>query len=57
MLKLERTPIRLPLDAAGKPMIVQWPLHAVQKLFITAVFLPLVLLGVGLLAYERGSTF
>ncbi|HEY0431985.1 MAG TPA: glycosyltransferase family 39 protein, partial [Pyrinomonadaceae bacterium] len=53
MLKLERTPLRLPLNASSKPVLLQWPLRAVQKLFITAIFLPLVLLGAGLLIYER----
>jgi 4-amino-4-deoxy-L-arabinose transferase-like glycosyltransferase len=53
MLKLERTPLRLPLNDSSKPMIIQWPLHAIQKLFMTAIFLPLVLLGAGLLVYQR----
>lgn len=53
MLKLERTPLRLPLNASSKPILLQRPLWAVQKLFITAIFLPLVLLGAGLLVYER----
>src|SRR4030095_12437242 len=53
MLRLERTPLRLPLNSSSRPGLLQWPLHATQKLFITAVFLPLVLLGAGLLIYER----
>ncbi len=53
MLRLERTPLRLPQNASSTPVIIHWPLHAIQKLFITAVFLPLVLLGAGLLVYQR----
>ena len=54
MLKLERTPLRLqPTSAASWPRLFQWPLRFVQKLFITAIFLPLTLLGTYLLGYER----
>jgi len=50
MLRLERTPLRLSSPNAG---LIGRPLRLVQKLFITAIFLPLVLLGAGLLAYRR----
>jgi 4-amino-4-deoxy-L-arabinose transferase-like glycosyltransferase len=54
MLKLERTPLRLqPTDAASWQRLFQWPLRFVQKLFITAIFLPLTLLGAFLLGYQR----
>jgi 4-amino-4-deoxy-L-arabinose transferase-like glycosyltransferase len=53
MLRLERTPLRLPLDRSTKPARLQWPLRAVQNLFITAIFLPLVLIGAGILVYRR----
>jgi 4-amino-4-deoxy-L-arabinose transferase-like glycosyltransferase len=51
MLRLERTPLRLP--STTPPTLLQWPLRIVQKLFITAIFLPLVLLGAGILIYRR----
>ena len=54
MLKLERTQLRLqPTSAASWPRLFQWPLRFVQKLFITAIFLPLTLLGAYLLGYQR----
>jgi len=51
MLRLERTPLRL--AATGFSPLLQWPLLVVQKLFITALFLPLTLLGAGILVYRR----
>lgn len=54
MLRLERTPLRLaPTNSGTWQSLVQWPLRAVQKNFITAVFLPLVLIGAGILVYRR----
>jgi 4-amino-4-deoxy-L-arabinose transferase-like glycosyltransferase len=54
MLKLERTPLRLQATSgASWPRLFQWPLRFVQKLFITAIFLPLTLLGAYLLGYQR----
>jgi hypothetical protein len=53
MLRLERTPLRQAATGAGVGQLFQWPLRAIQKLFMTAVFLPLVLIGVGLLVYQR----
>jgi 4-amino-4-deoxy-L-arabinose transferase-like glycosyltransferase len=54
MLRLERTPLRLQSTASGNSAgLLQWPLRLVQKLFITAIFLPLVLLGAGILIYQR----
>jgi hypothetical protein len=50
MLRLERTPLRLSTPNAG---LIGRALRLVQKLFITAIFLPLVLLGAALLAYRR----
>ena len=50
MLRLERTPLRL---STSNPGFFQTPLRLVQKLFITAIFLPLVLAGVGILIYRR----
>lgn len=50
MLRLERTPLRLKSPDAG---LLQTPLRVVQKLFITAIFLPLVLCGVAILIYRR----
>lgn len=52
MLRLERTPLRLVATNAPLP-VLQWPLRSVQRCFLTAVFLPLTLLGVGILAYQR----
>jgi 4-amino-4-deoxy-L-arabinose transferase-like glycosyltransferase len=54
MLRLERTPLRLqPTNAVSWQGLSQWPLSFVQKLFITAIFLPLTLLGAFLLCYQR----
>jgi hypothetical protein len=53
MLRLERTPLRLSAGSAGPPGIIRWPLRALQKLFITALFLPLTLIGAGILVYHR----
>ncbi|HBB89261.1 MAG TPA: hypothetical protein DC047_16780 [Blastocatellia bacterium] len=54
MLRLERTPLRLAATGSGTwQSLVQWPLRAVQKIFITAIFLPLVLIGGGILVYQR----
>ena len=54
MLRLERTPLRLqPTNAVSWQRLFQWPLRFVQKLFITAIFLPLTLLGACLLGYQR----
>jgi 4-amino-4-deoxy-L-arabinose transferase-like glycosyltransferase len=50
MLRLERTPLRLRSPNAG---LIGRALRLVQKLFITAIFLPLVLVGAALLAYRR----
>jgi 4-amino-4-deoxy-L-arabinose transferase-like glycosyltransferase len=54
MLRLERTPLRLAATNSGTwPSLIQWPLRAAQKIFITAIFLPLVLIGAGILVYQR----
>jgi hypothetical protein len=54
MLRLERTPLRLSTTNSGdRQRLFQRPLLAIQKLFITAVFLPLVLIGTGMLVYKR----
>lgn len=53
MLRLERTPLRLSGTDSGAWQLLQWPLRLVQRLFTTAIFLPLVLLGAGLLVYAR----
>jgi 4-amino-4-deoxy-L-arabinose transferase-like glycosyltransferase len=53
MLRLERTPLRLSTTDSGSAQLFQWPLRFVQKLFVTAIFLPLVLIGAGLLVYRR----
>lgn len=54
MLRLERTPLRLdPPTQSRFGNFVQWPLRGVQKSFVTAIFLPLLLLGVGILFYQR----
>jgi len=54
MLRLERTPLRLePTGGSTSWQIIQWPLRLVQKLFVTAVFLPLLLFGTGILVYEK----
>ena len=54
MLRLERTPLRLlTADSNNAARLLQWPLRMIQNLFITAIFLPLVLLGAGILIYQR----
>jgi len=53
MLRLERTPLRLASTSSGAWRFFQWPLLNIQKLFITAIFLPLVLLGAAILIYQR----
>jgi hypothetical protein len=53
MLRLERTPLRLASTSSGAWRFFQWPLLIIQKLFITAIFLPLVLLGAAILIYQR----
>ena len=54
MLRLERTPLRLaPTNSGSWQTLFQWPLQAVQKIFITAIFLPLFLTGAGILVYQR----
>jgi 4-amino-4-deoxy-L-arabinose transferase-like glycosyltransferase len=54
MLRLERTPLRLAaVDSASWQRLFQWPLRLVQKLFITAIFLPLTLIGAATLIYRR----
>jgi len=54
MLRLERTPLRVATTGAGAGwQIFHWPLRAVQKLFITAIFLPLILIGIGILIFKR----
>ena len=54
MLRLERTPLRLAAADSGRwQLLFQGPLRAVQKLFITAIFLPLALIGAGILLYGR----
>jgi 4-amino-4-deoxy-L-arabinose transferase-like glycosyltransferase len=54
MLRLERTPLRLsPVNAGTWQQSLQLSLRLVQKLFLTAVFLPLTLLGGFLLCYQR----
>ena len=53
MLRLERTPLRLAATNSGVSTQLHWPLHILQQLFITAVFLPLTLIGAGILFYRR----
>jgi 4-amino-4-deoxy-L-arabinose transferase-like glycosyltransferase len=53
MLRLERTPLRLAAANSGVLLLLQWPLRIVQKLFITALFLPLALMGAGILIYRH----
>ena len=53
MLRLERTPLRLAANNPGSPGLLQRPLRFVQKVFITAIFLPLTLIGTGILIYRR----
>jgi hypothetical protein len=53
MLRLERTPLRLAPATSGTWSLLPWPLQTVQKLFITALFLPLTFVGAGILIYRR----
>jgi 4-amino-4-deoxy-L-arabinose transferase-like glycosyltransferase len=54
MMRLERTPLRLAnADSGGWANLFYWPLRTIQKLFITAILLPLVLIGSGILVYQR----
>ena len=53
MLRLERTPLRLAATDSRVSPLLQWPLRIVQKLFITALFLPLTLIGAGIIVYRR----
>jgi 4-amino-4-deoxy-L-arabinose transferase-like glycosyltransferase len=54
MMRLERTPLRLSTTNSGdRQRLFQWSLRTMQRLFITAVFLPLVLIGAGILIYKR----
>ena len=54
MLRLERTPLRLAAADSGTwQLLFQGPLRTVQKVFITAIFLPLALIGAGILLYRR----
>ncbi len=54
MLRLERTPLRLEnTDSGDRARLLQWPLRMIQELFITAIFLPLVLIGASILVYKR----
>ncbi len=53
MLRLERTPLRLSPTNFGMWQLIQWPLRALQKIFITAIFLPLCLIGTSILVYQR----
>ena len=53
MLRLERTPLGLHPRDSGAWQLFQWPLRLVQRLFTTAILLPLVLIGIGTLAYSH----
>jgi hypothetical protein len=54
MLRLERTPLRLATtNSGGWQRLIQWPLQTIQRLFITAIFLPLVLIDAGILINQR----
>jgi len=54
MLRLERTPLRLDTNGGSTGWrVVQRPLRWLQKLFVTAIFLPLLLLGIGILVWQR----
>jgi hypothetical protein len=53
MLRLERTPLRLTTNSGGWSRMLLWPLRTIQKFFITAISLPLVLMGAGILIYQR----
>lgn len=54
MLRLERTPLRLDAIESGSwQLLFHSPLRMLQKLFITAAFLPLTLLGALILICQR----
>ena len=54
MLRLERTPLRLATaESSAWLNLFQSLLRGFQKLFVTAIILPFVLLGAGLLIYKR----
>lgn len=53
MLRLERTPLRLQSRSSTRWQILLWPLRMLQKLFVTAIFLPLMLLGLAALFQQR----
>jgi 4-amino-4-deoxy-L-arabinose transferase-like glycosyltransferase len=54
MLRLERTPLRLAtMESAGWLNLFQALLRGLQKLFVTAIILPFVLIGAGLMIYKR----
>ena len=55
MLRLERTPLRLAPTNSGSGGLIQRPLRIMQRLFITACFLPMTLIGAGILVYRRQS--
>ncbi|HEV7746964.1 MAG TPA: glycosyltransferase family 39 protein [Pyrinomonadaceae bacterium] len=50
MLRLERTPLRLANNSEDP---IHWTLRVAQKLFITALFLPLAIIGAGILFYRK----
>ncbi|HSS21921.1 MAG TPA: glycosyltransferase family 39 protein [Pyrinomonadaceae bacterium] len=50
MLKLERTPLRL---ASANDSVFATPLRMIQRLFITAFFLPLSLIGASILIFRH----
>ena len=53
MLRLERTPLRLAPGNSGSGGLLQSSLRFVQRLFITAFFLPMTLIGAGILMYRK----
>ena len=54
MLRLERTPLRLEVTSSGDvARLLHSMLRGIQKLFITAIILPFILVGTGVLIYER----
>jgi hypothetical protein len=53
MLRLERTPLRIASTNSNSAFLLQWLLRMGQRLFITALFLPLTLIGAGVLFYQR----
>jgi len=54
MLRLERTPLRLEVTSSGDvARLLHSMLRGIQKLFMTAIILPLVLVGASMLIYKR----